>query len=99
MPKNTISDTLKNHKIGEVIVLKGWVRTFRSNRFIALNDGSCQSSIQCVVDFNDFSDEKLRRITTGSSISVSGELVPSLGSGQSVELKVCLLTHLRAHET
>ena len=88
MPKKTISDTLKNHKIGEVIVLKGWVRTFRSNRFIALNDGSCQSSIQCVVDFNDFSDEKLRRITTGSSISVSGELVQSLGSGQSVELKV-----------
>ena len=88
MPKNTISDILNNQHTGEVSNLQGWVRTFRSNRFIALNDGSCQSSIQCVVNFQDFSEDLLRRITTGSSISVNGEIVVSIGGGQSVEVKV-----------
>ena len=74
--------------MGATIQLKGWVRTFRSNRFLALNDGSCQASIQCVVDFEAFPEALLRRVTTGASVAVVGELVPSQGSGQAVEVAV-----------
>jgi asparaginyl-tRNA synthetase len=64
----------------------GWVRNFRSNRFIALNDGSCIDNLQVVIDFEKIPEETLRRITTGASIRVKGQLVPSLGKGQKVEI-------------
>ena len=51
---------------------KGWVRTFRNNQFIALNDGSTINNIQCVVDFENTPEETLKRITTGAAISVTG---------------------------
>lgn len=67
---------------------KGWVRTFRNNQFIALNDGSTINNIQCVVDFENTSAEILRRITTGAAISVTGSLVESQGAGQKYEIRV-----------
>ncbi|GGW59110.1 asparaginyl-tRNA synthetase [Winogradskyella epiphytica] len=70
------------------VTIQGWVRTFRANRFIALNDGSTINNIQCVVDFENFDDALLKRITTGAAIKVNGELVESQGKGQSVELVV-----------
>ena len=70
----------------EVIVM-GWVRTFRNNQFIALNDGSCNQNLQVVATLGLLNDETLKRITTGASLKVIGELVPSLGKGQRVELK------------
>ena len=73
--------------IQEAITLKGWVRTFRSNRFIALNDGSTVDNLQVVVDFENTDPEVLKRITTGAAIEVKGKLVESLGKGQSVELQ------------
>jgi asparaginyl-tRNA synthetase len=68
------------------IVVMGWVRTFRNNQFIALNDGSTNTNIQVVAPLGQFEDELLKRITTSASLKVTGELVASQGKGQSVEL-------------
>ncbi len=70
------------------ISVNGWVRSFRSNRFIALNDGSTIKSIQCVVDFENFDESLLKKITVGASIRVTGVLVESQGRGQQVEIQV-----------
>jgi asparaginyl-tRNA synthetase len=67
---------------------KGWVRTFRNNQFIALNDGSTLENIQCVVDFENTPEETLKRITTGAAVSVTGSLVESQGAGQKFEIQV-----------
>jgi asparaginyl-tRNA synthetase len=67
---------------------KGWVRTFRNNQFIALNDGSTINNIQCVVDFENTPDDILKRITTGAAVSVTGSLVESQGAGQKYEIQV-----------
>lgn len=74
--------------IGEKIQIKGWVRAFRSNRFIQINDGSCQGSLQAVVDFQAFPEESLRQVTTGAALALKGSLIASQGSGQTVELEV-----------
>lgn len=70
------------------VAVNGWVRTFRSNRFIALNDGSTLSNIQCVVDFEKFDETLLRQIATGAALRISGTLVESQGKGQTVEIQV-----------
>ena len=69
------------------VTVKGWVRSFRSNRFIALNDGSTIKNIQCVVDFENFEEEILKKITVGAAIEVTGALVESQGQGQNVEIQ------------
>ncbi len=69
------------------VTVKGWVRTFRNNQFIALNDGSTNQNLQVVVDFENTDPELLKRITTGAAISAAGMLVASLGKGQKVEVK------------
>src|SRR6185312_2480361 len=69
------------------VIVKGWVRTFRNNQFIALNDGSTNSNLQVVVDFENTDPALLKRLTTGAAIRVSGLLVASLGKGQKVEVK------------
>ncbi len=73
------------------ITVKGWVRTFRNNQFIALNDGSSIHNIQCVVDFENTSETVLKRITTGAALSISGNLVESKGAGQKYEVQVLQL--------
>lgn len=65
----------------------GWVRTFRNNQFIALSDGSCQGTLQVVVDREQTPEEELKRITTGAAISATGALVESQGRGQTVEVQ------------
>ena len=70
------------------ILVKGWVRTFRGNRFIALNDGSTLRNLQCVLDFENTDSSLLKRVTTGAAISVIGTLVESQGAGQRVEVQV-----------
>lgn len=70
------------------IHVKGWVRSFRSNRFIALNDGSTINNIQCVIDFESYEKVLLDRITIGSAIGVTGMLKESQGKGQAVEIEV-----------
>lgn len=64
----------------------GWVRTFRNNQFIALNDGSCLANLQVVVDFENWDAGLLKRITTGAALHVTGKLIASQGKGQTVEL-------------
>tara|TARA_B100001248_G_scaffold87203_1_gene64013 strand:- start:4342 stop:5760 length:1419 start_codon:yes stop_codon:yes gene_type:complete len=81
-----IKSVLNNDYIGKVIVVCGWVKTFRSNRFINLNDGSCLSDLQCVVDYEKLDQSKLSKINTGACLEVEGEIVKSQGRGQSVEL-------------
>ena len=68
------------------ITVMGWVRSFRNNQFIALNDGSTNTNLQVVAPLGSFPDVLLKRITTSASLKVSGDLVPSLGKGQSFEL-------------
>ena len=81
-----IKSVLNNDYVGKVIVVCGWVKTFRSNRFINLNDGSCLSDLQCVVDYEKLDQSKLSKINTGACLEVEGEIVKSQGRGQSVEL-------------
>jgi asparaginyl-tRNA synthetase len=70
----------------EVIVM-GWVRSFRNNQFIALNDGSTNNNLQIVVELGTCDEERLKKITPGASMKVTGPLVASLGKGQAVEVK------------
>jgi asparaginyl-tRNA synthetase len=69
------------------VVVMGWVRTFRNNQFIALNDGSTNANLQIVASLGEFPDDLLKRITTSAALKVTGNLVESQGKGQSVELK------------
>ncbi|MFL5752348.1 MAG: asparagine--tRNA ligase [Bacteroidia bacterium] len=87
MSKRTrISELLKSETTGQEVRVMGWVRTFRNNQFIALNDGSTNNNLQVVVDFANTDESILKRITTGASLSVVGTLIPSLGKGQKVEV-------------
>ena len=88
MKSLTVSDLLQQDAKQQEITIKGWVRTFRANRFIALNDGSTINNIQCVVDFENTDEALLKRITTGAALAITGELVESQGKGQSVEVVV-----------
>tara|TARA_B100001939_G_scaffold255582_1_gene222485 strand:- start:895 stop:2313 length:1419 start_codon:yes stop_codon:yes gene_type:complete len=81
-----IVDLLKLEPKNNIHVM-GWVRSFRGGRFIALNDGSCMKSIQIVVDPEIIGEDTLSTISTGASLSVKGDLVESLGSGQKTEIQ------------
>lgn len=83
-----IKDALALEPGGQVVTIMGWVRTFRSNRFIDINDGSTNANMQAVVDFENVDPSLLKRITTGASVKVTGALIPSQGKGQRMELKV-----------
>jgi len=82
-----IKEVLKSELIGKELTVMGWVRTFRNNQFIALNDGSTNSNLQVLIELGKFDDIILKRITTGAALKVAGTLVESLGKGQKVELK------------
>jgi asparaginyl-tRNA synthetase len=71
---------------GQIVSINGWVRTFRNTQFIALNDGSTNTNLQIVVDFNNMHESILKRITTGAAISATGRLIVSQGKGQAMEL-------------
>ncbi len=88
MTLHTVSELLSNNNKLPEVEIKGWVRTFRANRFIALNDGSSLNNIQCVVDFEQTDESVLKRITTGAAVHIKGELVESQGKGQKVEIIV-----------
>ena len=88
MNRSNVAEILKSDTFLQEVQVKGWVRTFRSNRFVALNDGSTINNIQCVIDFENTAEETLKRITTGAAISVKGTLIESQGKGQTVEIKV-----------
>jgi len=90
MKRSTVKELFAAPEINSEVLLKGWVRTRRGNNqvaFIAVNDGTIIHSIQVVADHQSFPEEIMKRVTTGSSISVKGKLVESMGKGQSVEIQ------------
>ena len=88
MKPSTVAELLSQNKTQVEIEIKGWIRTFRANRFIALNDGSTINNIQCVIDFENTDESLLKRITIGAAVHIKGTLVESKGKGQSVEIQV-----------
>ena len=88
MKRTKIKALLATTDFGKEVTVMGWVKTFRNNQFIAINDGSSIHNIQAVVDFNSTDESLLKRLTTGASVAVTGTLVESLGKGQRVEIKV-----------
>ena len=88
MKVTKIKSLLNSSKFKQVFSVRGWVKTFRANRFIALNDGSSTNNLQCVLDFENVEENILKRITSGASLHLEGTLEESQGSGQRVELKI-----------
>lgn len=87
MSKRTkIKTILLSDKVDYTTTVKGWVRTFRNNQFISLNDGSTIKTLQVVVDRENTSEDLLKKITTGAAITATGKIIASQGRGQSVEL-------------
>jgi aspartyl/asparaginyl-tRNA synthetase len=87
MARTKIKEVLQREDSGYEVNIKGWVRSFRNNQFIAINDGSCMNNLQVVVELGSADDELLRRISVGASLSVNGTVVESQGKGQRVEVK------------
>ncbi|MGB0185691.1 MAG: asparagine--tRNA ligase [Flavobacteriaceae bacterium] len=88
MIRSTIAELFAQEIKHIDVEVKGWVKSFRANRFIALNDGSTLQNIQCVVDFESMEETLLKRITTGAAVHIKGNLVESQGKGQDVEIQV-----------
>jgi len=88
MKHSKVKDLLNGSKANYEVTVKGWVRTFRNNQFIALNDGSTIHNLQCVVDFENTAEETLKRINTGTAVALTGNLVESQGAGQKYEIQV-----------
>ncbi|RZP14757.1 MAG: asparagine--tRNA ligase [Flavobacteriales bacterium] len=91
MQENRIKDIIATRPSSTEISTQGWVRAFRSNRFIALNDGSTIKNLQCVIDFENFEQSLLKKITIGAAIKVTGTIVESQGKGQKVEIQIAKL--------
>lgn len=81
-----IKELLATEPQGQQVTVMGWVRSFRNNQFVALNDGSTNNNIQVVAELGKFDEDLLRRFTTSAALKVSGKLVPSLGKGQKMDL-------------
>src|SRR5258708_26130215 len=88
MKRTKINDLLQTQPASQTVKVQGWVRTFRNNQFIAINDGSTILNLQAVVALDSLDENTLKRITTGSCLSIIGELIPSPAKGQAIEVKV-----------
>ncbi|HEX4373053.1 MAG TPA: OB-fold nucleic acid binding domain-containing protein, partial [Puia sp.] len=86
-----IKELLAGEPNNQETIVMGWVRTFRNNQFVALNDGSTNENLQVVLELGKFEDDLLKRITTAASLKVKGTVVASLGKGQKLELKASSL--------
>lgn len=86
MTHTRIKELLNSEEFGSEFVAKGWIRTFRNNQFLALNDGSCLANLQVVIGINVFDEKIIKKLHTGASVSVKGTLIESVGKGQRVEL-------------
>ncbi len=91
MKRTKIKDILRNDATNYQVNVKGWVRSFRNNQFIALNDGSCMGNIQVVISL-DTDAEIVKQINNGASVSVDGTVIASMGKGQKVEVKADQIT-------
>jgi len=82
-----VKQLLASEQTGHEVTVMGWVRTFRNNQFLAVNDGSTNNNIQIVLELGQFDEALLKRLTTSASVKVTGEVVPSMGKGQKIEVK------------
>ena len=89
--RTKIKQLLASGVAGQELTVMGWVRTFRNNQFIALNDGSTNNNLQVVATLGQFDETLLKRLTTGASIKVTGRVVASVGKGQNLELKAATI--------
>jgi asparaginyl-tRNA synthetase len=89
--RTKIKELLAWQPQGQEVTVMGWVRTFRNNQFVALNDGSTNNNLQVVLELGKFDDEFLKRITTSASLKITGTIVESQGKGQRLELKATLV--------
>jgi len=90
---------LNEGKISSEYIIKGWVRSFRNNRFIAINDGSCLNNIQCVLEDETIDESSLKQITIGAALCIEGTLSESLGRGQKYEVIISKLEVLGTADT
>lgn len=88
MKRTKISHLLRTEPCQQTVLVQGWVRTFRNNQFIAINDGSTIHNVQAVVELDSQEENLLKRVTTGACVAVTGELIPSPAKGQAVEIRV-----------
>ena len=88
MKRNAISELLDTAHVGQNVTVCGWVRTFRNNQFLSVNDGSCLGNLQLVLDREGTEEALLKRLTTGAAIRAEGTLVESQGAGQATEVDV-----------
>ncbi len=86
--RTKIKTILNDEKTEYDVQVKGWVRSFRNNQFIAINDGSCLDNLQAVIHPDQYDETIIKNITTGAAIAVSGKVVASQGKGQKVEMQV-----------
>ena len=86
-----VKELLALEPTNQEITVMGWVRSFRNNQFMALNDGSTNNNIQVVLELGKFDEATLKRISTSASVKVTGILIPSLGKGQKSEVKALTL--------
>lgn len=93
MKRTKIKDIFSIVETGYLVNIKGWVRSFRNNQFIAVNDGSCMGNLQVVIDLGTDASV-MKKITPGASISVDGTVIASQGKGQKVEVKAAEMTIL-----
>ncbi|MBC6995448.1 asparagine--tRNA ligase [Neolewinella lacunae] len=84
--RQEIAPLLKNPPVGTTVTVMGWVRAWRGNRFMVLNDGSGPETLQVVVDADQFPEEIIRSIGFHACVGATGTLAESQGSGQTVEL-------------
>ncbi len=86
-----VKELLKQEPAGQEVTVMGWVRTFRNNQFIALNDGSTNANLQVVAELGKFDETLLKRITTSAALKITGTVVPSVGKGQKLEIKAATI--------
>jgi asparaginyl-tRNA synthetase len=97
LKRSTVQQLLASQELDREVLVKGWVRTRRGNKyvqFIALNDGSVIHNIQVVADAEKFPEENLKDVATGACLAVRGKLVASQGKGQTVEIQALEITVL-----
>jgi len=82
-----IAELLSQENLNKSHFIKGWVKTFRGNRFISINDGSTSQNLQCVIEYEKIDESLLKKINTGASITIYGDLIESQGKGQNFEIK------------
>lgn len=87
MKRTKIKEILQSEKTDHSVNVKGWVRSFRNNQFIALNDGSCMANLQVVIDSEKLDEALIKNITSGAALNINGTVVASQGKGQTVEVK------------